>query len=359
MRIFVDRMEMLCEWMVSAGLDACLVTGASDVSYLTGFRGENAFLVVSPLGSVLMVVPLYREEAREVSGVNIDIVEYGSSSPWPLFKRLSLFHTVGYDPLNVSARLLEVLRKGLPHTVFVARDRMVSSFRMCKDETELASIRRAVEAAEEAFLDVVKKVRAGMTEKDLADELEYAIRRRGEFVPSFPVVVAAGPRAARPHHVPSPHRIGEGEPIVVDWGVRFDGYCSDMTRTIFVGGVPPRYAGLYRAVLEAQHAGMEEIGVGRPLRAAWRRAFSVLRRYRLERLFIHALGHGIGMDVHEPPALARTEGEVGKKGMVLTVEPGVYKSGQYGIRIEDMVVLYDEGIVRLTSLPVDLEEMVV
>jgi Xaa-Pro aminopeptidase len=228
-----------------------------------------------------------------------------------------------------------------------------------KDETEITAIQESIRIAEAAFRRVVPRIRAGMTELDLAANLQHEMIRLGAEGASFPIIVAEGPNSSRPHAKPGKRRIGVGSAVLIDWGAVVGHYCSDLTRVVFIRRIPPRFRRMYQSVLAAQ---LEAIGAIRPgvrMCDVDAKARNLLAKAGIGHRFTHGLGHGLGLDIHEAPRLARKVVDRLEPGMVVTVEPGVYFPGVGGVRIEDDILVTETGAKVLTSLPKDLDAMVV
>jgi Xaa-Pro aminopeptidase len=228
---------------------------------------------------------------------------------------------------------------------------------MIKDRDEIALIRDAVNLGARLLDTALRAIRPGIAEAQVAAELEYAARVAGAEAMSFETIVAAGTRSALPHGVASTAAIPARGFVVLDFGVILQGYCSDMTRTVHVGKVSTSERGMYRAVREAQQAGVEAVRAGVACGQVDRAARNALRRARLSRYFTHSTGHGVGLEIHEPPRLGRGQREALQAGMVVTVEPGVYVPGRGGVRIEDMIVVTESGCEVLTPAPKELIEL--
>jgi Xaa-Pro aminopeptidase len=261
---------------------------------------------------------------------------------------------IGYEPARLTCDALDALRNHLPmRAQLQPAGGWVEQLRMVKSTEELAVIRRAVAIASKAFEQATARVKLGTPERDLAAELEYRMRKLGAEGASFDTIVAAGPRSALPHARPTEAPIARGL-VVVDMGAKCDGYASDMTRMLHAGPVTPKVRRLYRAVLEAQLAAIDAVRPGIPAARVDGAARRVLRAHRLERAFIHSTGHGLGLEIHEPPRLGRRDRTLLQAGMAITIEPGVYLEGFGGIRIEDTVVVTAKGCEVLTPTSKDL-----
>jgi Xaa-Pro aminopeptidase len=256
---------------------------------------------------------------------------------------------VGYEPARMTCDLFEALKARLPmRASLVPTPGWIEELRMVKTPEEIARIRRSVETNSRAFEQAVARVRPGMTEQRLAAELEYRMRRLGAEKPSFETIVAAGARSALPHAQPTAARLREGDLVVVDMGAFQDGYASDMTRVLFLGRPGARVKRTYRAVLEAQLAAIDRVRPGVGAAQVDRAARRVLKGYGLDGAFVHSTGHGLGLEIHEPPRIGMRSKAVLREGMAITIEPGVYLEGFGGIRIEDTIIVTASGCEMLT-----------
>jgi Xaa-Pro aminopeptidase len=331
--------------------DAFLVTHLPDIRYLSGFSGSAALLLVEESQSTFFTDSRYTLQTRqEVQGCRIRIAKHG------LLRALSdLLHPrrgrlrVAYSLAHVTVAQRAALLSGLGQRVrWVDGLHSVEELRAIKDPGELAAIRDAAELSSDVFRAIIPNVKPGVSELDLAAEIDHAIRRRGGSGPSFDTIVASGPRSAWAHARPSSKPLGKNELVVLDHGAILRGYSSDMTRTVFLGRPSRRVRQLYHAVLEAQEAARAAVWPGVAAGEVDAAARRVLRRNHLARYFTHSTGHGLGLEVHEMPRLGRGEATPLAAGMVVTIEPGVYIEGVGGIRIEDDVVVTSTGAVELT-----------
>jgi Xaa-Pro aminopeptidase len=319
-----------------------------NVRYLTGFESTNAALLVEPDRAVLFSDFRYAERAREVEGVEFEETKRYMYSDLPallpprvVFEADAMTYA-NYDQLRRGGLELEP-RRGL-----------VESLRSVKEPEELDLIRRATEVTNKAYELLVEEQFSGRTEKELAWRMEELLHDCGADGIAFPVDIAAGPTAASPHAVPGERVVQEGDLVLVDAGAIVDGYCSDCTRTYAVGDVSDSLHEVYELVREAQQAGLDAVRPGVSGRDADAAARAVIADAGYGENFGHGLGHGLGLLVHEAPALRPESDEVLAAGHVVTVEPGIYLSGVAGVRIEDLVVVTDDGAEMLTSIPKEL-----
>jgi Xaa-Pro aminopeptidase len=340
----VSRLERL-----RAGLEEpLLVSNGVNVRYLTGFDSSNAALLVEPDRVRLFSDFRYADAAREVQGV--EFVETKRS----LFASLAelLDGRVGFEADAVTYGAWETLRRdGLE---LIPRRGLVEGLRAVKEERELTAIRRAAEITSEAYGRLAEKPFVGRTERELAWRLEEHFHELGAHAPAFETIVASGPNGARPHARPTDRETGAGETVVVDAGAMVDGYCADCTRTFATGPLPDELKDAYAACLEGQLAGLEAVRPGTTGVDADAAARGKIEAAGLGEKFGHGLGHGVGLDVHEAPRLSRESTDTLVAGNVVTVEPGIYLEGLGGIRIEDLVIVGEDGPEVLTSFTKDL-----
>lgn len=345
-------MRQLRAVMAESALQALLVTHLSNVRYLSGFTGSSCALLVTHDRSILFTDGRYRTQANEE--VEHARVVIGKKAPSIQAADWINGRTPGPLALGIEAEHLTVfsrsaLRKALPSRVEIRPTAsMIEHLRMIKDAAELASIRKAVQLGSNLFKHVVKAIRPGVKELDVAAELEYQARRAGAEAMSFETIIAAGKRSAFPHGRASAARVGRGF-VVCDFGVILAGYCSDMTRTVYVGNPSSASRNFYQAVLDAQQAALASVRAGISTGEVDEAARKLLKKRGLANFFTHSTGHGVGLEIHEAPRVAAGQKEILKPGMVITIEPGAYVPGKWGVRIEDMVAVTERGCEILTS----------
>jgi Xaa-Pro aminopeptidase len=328
-----------------------LVTNPKNVEYLVGFKSSNAAVLVEPDRLRLFADFRYATAAREVP--EVEFVETERALLKGIAKRLS--GRIGFEPTFVTYAGYEELRNdGLE---LVPRPGVVEALRAVKDPQELDAIRSACAIADRVYERLAGEPFGGRTERDVAWTIQQLFHDEGAETAAFDFVVASGPNAAMPHARAGDRVIGRGETVVVDAGCRIDGYCSDYTRTFATGPLPDELAEAYRVCAEAQETGLEAVRAGVSGVEADGRARAVVEESRFSGTFGHGLGHGIGLDVHEAPRLSQESSDTLVPGNVVTVEPGIYLPGLGGIRIEDDVLVTQDGIENLTSVRKDLVEV--
>jgi Xaa-Pro aminopeptidase len=352
---YETRAQAVREGLAERKLDALLVSNGPNLRYLTGFTGENANLLITAAGAVLFTDPRFEIQAAQEVTCAVKVAPGALVAQVAEAIRRQGVKRLGFEPARMTYDAYQTLIPRLPmNAETVGVNGWIEGLRMVKSLAELALIRRAVGICSEAFEQVAAKVRVGMKESDLAAELEFRMRRLGAEKPSFETIVAAGERSALPHAQPTAAKLAEDGLVVVDMGAFHQGYASDMTRMLFVGKPRTKVKRAYRAVLEAQLAAIDAVKAGRATAAVDRAARKVLAGYGLERAFVHSTGHGLGLEIHEPPRLGRRDKKRLASGMAVTIEPGVYLEGWGGIRIEDTVVVTESGCEVLTPTSKEL-----
>ena len=350
-----DRAARLAEKLPEAGADLLVVTSLVNVRYLTGFTGSNAIALVGPDTRVFLTDFRYIEQsAAEVDGafdrqIGPELMELLPDLLPPSTGRLA------FEDAHMTVRAHRRLRELVDDRVeLVAGGDLVESLRVVKDAEEIARIGEAAKLADAALRQIMEQGLVGRTEVQVATALERAMNDLGAQRPSFDTIIAAGPHGALPHAKPRDVEIGPGELVVIDWGAELDGYCSDCTRTLATGDLPDAALSAYDLVQEAQVAGVDAIHAGVGGREADSAARDVIGAAGHAEHFGHGLGHGVGLEIHEAPRLSQRSDSVLASGNVVTVEPGVYVPGDFGVRIEDLVVVTETGCTILTSVPKDL-----
>jgi Xaa-Pro aminopeptidase len=365
----------------SAGVDAFLVTQEQDVGYLTGFTGDDSYLLIGRGRAVFLTDGRFKEQA-EAECPDLELLvrkgpmlaaikeaaagRKGSGGreggKGRKVQEVQKVRRLGFQGGHVTVATRDALAEELGERRLKAVGGVVGELRQFKDEGEIRSIRKAIRIAETAFTELLAggaKRLVGRTESDIAAELEYLMRKHGSTKPAFETIVAVGPHGALPHYRPGRARAKRGLPLLIDWGAEAEGYCSDLTRTLFIGRIPPKLAEVYEVVRRAQAAGIAAARAGTALKKTDGAARRVIEEAGYGKQFVHSLGHGLGRKVHESPGLGQTSTGYLRAGMVVTVEPGIYLPGVGGVRIEDDVLVTADGPKRLTSLPRDLAAMVV
>ena len=356
------RRDKLRRSLRSAGVDALLVTNFTNVTYLTGFTGDDSYLVVLPKGEVVVSDPRYTTQlSEECPGLEASIRPPGVGMVERVAEvaRQSKCAKLGIEASSMTVGLRDQLAAALPKCELVPTSDLVEQLRVIKDAEEVAEIRRAIWVAERAFGVLRASLRAERTEKEVADELENQTRLYGGKGCSFPPIIAVGPRSALPHARPTSAKIGDDAFVLVDWGAIAGNYMSDLTRVLVTGKISPKLERIYRVVLSAQEAAIAAIRPGRTCHEIDEVARSLISKAGFGKQFGHGLGHGIGLEIHEAPRLAAKVPLKLEPGMVVTVEPGIYLPGFGGVRIEDDILVIKGGCEVLTHVPKQWEDAIV
>ncbi len=329
-----------------ADLDAFLVTRPANVRYLTGFdHPEDAWVWLDREEPLLVTTPLYENPLRDRRLPHL----LGRPARWPDLLAERARGRVGFEAAHLDYRTARALAQAWPRAELVATEGRIEAEREEKRPEEVAAIREAMRIAREAFLASAPLLRPGTPEAAFAAELECAMRRLGAEARAFPTIVASGPRGAYPHAGASPAPLPKAGLVTVDWGARYAGYHSDVTRTRALGEPSEEEKRLHRAVKEALEAALSALAPGVGAGELDARAREVLEGYGLLPYYPHALGHGVGLEVHEAPRIAIESDAVLRPGMVVTLEPGVYVPGVGGAREEELVLVTEEGFELLSA----------
>lgn len=327
------------------GVNAALVITASNTFYLSGYESTNCRILITNDKDYFFTDMRYLEEAKNAIGDRFEVLLGGVEEIKGIvddlgIKALGVEEKVSYGEY----RSLEELFKGIE---FVAVDEAFSKIRAIKTEREISLIKTAQSVTETAFNEILPFIKEGVTEIEIAARLEYIMLKNGCEL-AFDSIVAFGENGSKPHAHRSERKLRRGEFVTMDFGAKYKGYCSDMTRTVALGAVDERKARAYNAVLEANKLAEKAIKIGEKCCDIDAVARNYLAKFSLDKFFSHSLGHSVGVDIHEMPAFSPRCEEVLKEGMIITVEPGVYLEGDFGLRIEDMALVTKSGAEILT-----------
>lgn len=340
------RLTKLRQSLAEKSLDAILITNPANRRYLSGFTGSAGSPIISQERAVLATDSRYYQQAEEQSPqFELARITTKFTDLLPGLVSQMDVRRLGFESQDVTVALHRQLADALPEgTELVPTSSIVETLRAVKDEGELAALRRAVALADIAYTHIAGYMQPGMTEGQVAWELERFMRIRGAEKIAFDIIVAAGSHGAMPHARVTDRVIQVGEPVVMDLGAVVDGYCSDLTRTVVLGKAAERFYEVYEVVLRAQQAAVQDIRPGMTGQEAYAIARGVIAEAGYGDAFGHGLGHGVGLVVHEKPMLGRlSDKDVLQAGMVFSIEPGIYLPGEFGVRIEDLVVLNEDG----------------
>lgn len=350
----MDKLLKVKTWLQEKGLDAFLVSKPVNNYYLSGFTGTSSYLLITLLADKHFLITDFRyKDQAEEQAKNFEIVVQGTS----LFQTLGeLFNKhgikkVGLDKDDITLAMYEGIKEHVPDATFFSVQDPCVEIRKIKEPEEIKLIKKAVEIADKAFLHILEYIRPGLTEAEVALELEFFMRRLGGTRNAFDTILASGKRSALPHGVATNKTIQAGDIVTMDFGTVYQGYHSDLTRTIILGTPDARQQEIYDLVLKAQEDVFKQIQPGMRGSEADSLARNIIKEAGYGENFGHGLGHGVGLEIHERPRLSLCDETILEPGMVVTVEPGIYLSGWGGVRTEDMLVITPDGCERLTRSP--------
>ena len=354
-----QRLTALVQLFAKHEIDALLVTDQTNVRYLSGFTGDSSYLLVMPQRTTIL------SDGRFTTQIKIDCPDLQCAIRPPsqtisdLAQSLlndSGISRVGIESTDLALATFRELESACASIELVETTGVVESIRMIKDAEEITKTRQAVQIAEESIEAVIRSMVGSDSERDIAYRIEAEMRSRGAEGCSFPAIVACGAAGALPHYHPGATVVGDAATLLIDWGASYQGYASDLTRTFHRPPASDDFRVAYEAVLAAQLAAIDLIAPGVIASDVDAAAREVLERAGMADAFMHSLGHGTGLDIHEGPRLAASSDQTLASGMIITVEPGVYFRDRFGIRIEDDVLVTDSGYEVLSRLPKGLEE---
>lgn len=341
--------------MAEQQLDAVLVTSRENVFYLSGFSGSSGDLIITPENGYLLTDFRYLKQAQTESPdfILIDITKNFASHLEQIVGRHNI-GLMGFEDRQVSYAAYNGMKQKMPRTTLRGIGNMLETLRICKEENELECMQKAAHIGDLAFEHIVSVMRPGMTEAEAAAEIEYAMKKNGAQRTSFDTIVAAGPNGAMPHAKPTDRPIAAGDLVVMDFGCVYQGYCSDMTRTVAVGAIDEKQRSVYNMVLYTQLKALNHIKAGMHLKDLDCLARETLDGLGYGAYFGHALGHGVGIEIHEKPSVSVKSADILRDGMVFSVEPGVYLNDAFGVRIEDTVMMVNGTPIIMNHAPKDL-----
>jgi Xaa-Pro aminopeptidase len=357
------RHQAVRDALKTLNLDALLLTLPADLAYLTNFTGDDSIGIITASSVWLVTDFRYKEQAELEAGWLKTVMREGKMS---VALAETLLETkakrIGFEANSTIFGQVHALDNAIKEKSRMAKIELVPvedlmvNIRKVKDDHEIDLIRKAVAVAEEAFTAIQSEIEVGQSENYLAGLLVSELRSRGASDSSFPVIVAAGANSSLPHYRPGDTLIQKDKPLLIDWGALFQGYCSDLTRTMMIGKTNPKIKEIYKVVLDAQMAAIAFMRPGVTTQQADRVARDIIDKAGYREQFGHGLGHGIGRQIHELPTMRRTGGEEElRPGMIITVEPGIYLPGEGGVRIEDDVLITHSGCEVLSSLEKSFE----
>lgn len=355
---YEKRLKRFQEWLAAQGdaFDAMLITNRSNIRYLSGFTGTFAFLVISRDKAFILTDSRYTLQARQQS-THFSLIKLERYTPPMSIAKLcerENWAVLAFERQDLSFDFYDRLKSCFGRANLIPVEKAVEQFRAVKDEEEIALLRTAEHIGDAAFQHVLEILQPGMSEREVAFELELAMRRQGASGLSFDTIVASGLRSAMPHGVASDKKIENGDLVVFDFGCVYEGYCSDMTRTVGVGTLSQAQKDLYELVLKAQTSALKLAKAGVVGERMQDHVQAIFDKAGFGSYFGHGLGHSVGLDIHEEPRFSRNVKDTLPAGTVISVEPGLYVPGIGGVRIEDLVVLTEDGCDNLTQSPKSL-----
>lgn len=342
MKTMNDRIKRLCEKLVENNFDSIVITDLNNVRYFSSFSGTSAYLIISENKRYLITDFRYVEQASKQC-LGFEIIDYKTTDIKKLVKD---FKSTGFENETISYK--DYVKFSEVFENLVNADGLLNTLREVKDNEEIINIKKAVEIADNAFSHIVTYMKPGMSEKQIANELEFFMRKNGAEKLSFDSIVASGTRGAMPHGYPTEKQIQNGELVVLDFGCFYNGYASDMTRTVAVGKISDKLLDMYNTTLNAQLSALEKIKSGKVCKEIHNVAQEIIDK-KYPDTFGHALGHGVGLEIHEMPTVHSKSEKMLAEGNVISVEPGIYVPSVGGVRIEDLVLITKNGCDVLTK----------
>lgn len=360
MKIFEDvfiqnRLTKFRQKLAEQGIDAAFVTKRKNYIYLSGFTGTSAFLLITQNNAILFTDSRYKEQA-ELQATVFEVVMYTSSIIDAVNEKLKELgiEKLGFEDANLNYASYQNYSSKFVCKEFVPLGLIIEKLRAIKDHSEIEIIKKAVEIADNAFTHILPFIRPGISEMDLVAELEHEMKRLGAKGPSFDTIAASGLRSSMPHGVASDKKLEMGDTLTLDFGALYKEYCSDMTRTVFIGEPSADLKKIYNTVLSAQLKAIEGAYSGLAGKEIDKLARDYIKDAGYGEYFGHGLGHGVGLEIHENPRFSVAEDATIEDNMVITVEPGIYIPGLGGVRIEDIIVINGKDPVILTSSSKDI-----
>lgn len=352
--------EVLTTKLATHGIDGFLVTNPVNIKYICGFSGSSAMILFSRSKRHLLVDSRYYDEAKQAKTelmTGFDIVPIqGGRTLYNLILSGGI-KRLGFEPMHMTFHQYDFMVSNYRDIEMVSILNFVESFRAVKSSDAIEAVRKSAEIAESTFLEILNFVKIGMTERDVKEEVERVMRYKGAENTAFKTIIVSGSRSALPHGLPSDKIIGDGDFLTLDYGCIYNGYCSDITRTIVMGKSSEKQRHLYNLISDAQQAAIDAVKPQTLAKHVDEAARKIIKLSGYGPYFKHGLGHGVGFEVHELPRLTEDSPDVLQSGMVLAIEPGVYIEKFGGVRVEDMIIVTEDGYERLTKAPEHLIEI--
>ena len=350
--MYQNRIQQLLKTEIN---DAFLITSPENLYYFSGFTGGEGALFIDGDTKKLFTDSRYTVQAEEESP-DFEIIDI-AQTPLSSFLQTVGAKSIGFEDDYMTVSTMLAVKKAVPTLSLMPASRHIESIRIVKDQAELSLIAKAAKIADDAFSYILPNISPGKTEKEIALELEFFMRKNGADGVSFETVAASGYRSAMPHGVATEKEIQNGEFLTLDFGCKYKGYCSDMTRTVVVGKASDKQKKIYETVLSAQLAALDEIRAGRACRDIDAIARNIIKDAGYGDCFGHGLGHSVGLKIHEKPSLSPRSEDILMPNVTMTVEPGIYIKDFGGVRIEDLVIVTENGYQNLAGAPKELIEI--
>ena len=342
---------MINDILKQKNLEAIIITSPENLYYFSGFTGGEGLLVFSAEKKYIIVDGRYTIQAKE-QAKGFEVIEF-KTSPYKVIADMG-FDKIGFEDKTISYNSFKNMSNAMPAVTSIGVSDELNEFRKVKNEEECKNIRRAEQIGDMAFEHILPFIKPGITEREIALELEFFMKRQGASALSFDTIVAVGERSALPHANLTDKKVENGKVVLMDYGCVYNGYCSDMTRTVVVGYADEKTKNIYDTVLKAQLSAIETIKAGVYNKEVDKVARDIITKAGYGETFTHSLGHGVGLEIHEQPNLSPRSEDVLKSGNIVTVEPGIYLEGFCGIRIEDLVLVREDGCENFTHSAKDL-----
>ncbi len=351
-----DRISKLLARFDELDLDAVLVSSAYNRRYLSGFTGSSGYLIITKTARYMLTDFRYIEQGKEQC-IAYEIIDYYKKGLLDTIEDILLkesISSIGFEDSKLTVKEFEQLITKFESTKWIEMNNIIEEIRMIKDDSEIELIAHAASIGDAAFSHIIDYIKPGMTEIEVAIELEYYMKKNGASKLSFDSIVASGKRSSLPHAMPTNKVIEHGDFVTLDFGCIYKGYCSDMTRTIVIGEASDKQKEIYALVLKAQLNACNHIKAGIIGKVGDGYARDIIDKagYRIN--FGHGLGHGLGLEVHEKPRLSLLSEDLIKENMIMSIEPGIYIPGFGGVRIEDLVLITKDGIRNFCTSPKEL-----
>ncbi len=339
---------------------ALLLTSQPNIFYFTGFTGHDSWAIVDRNRVIIITDGRYLLQAQQQCSSAKIVIRQGSITD--AFSKIVKRHRIKSIAIieeEITLSLFGKLKKSVEKiAVRKMSGKIIDELREIKSATEITNIKKAIKISEKSFLQAIGEIKIGMSEREFSALLEYKMKLNGAEKSAFDIIVACGRNSAKPHAEASNNKLKASQPIVIDFGVRYKGYCSDLTRTIWLGKMPEYYRRIYEICLNAQRIAISFIRDGIEVGTIDKKARDIIESKGYGKYFLHSTGHGIGLNVHENPVLSQRVKQKLKKGMIVTVEPGIYIPGKGGIRIEDDILVTEQGYEILSSLPKEIDDVI-